>query len=614
MNLYVDAARPDDTGDGLSWATAKKTFAGIVAILGNGDVINVAAGTYTDAAGYIAWTAQNVTVLGPNAGVNPVTNLAGRVAEANINLELYLNNVSVTVDGLSFTCQPIPTFPHGACLRIAPLTLPTGVPITPVVRNCIFTGNVGASSIVLITGVTGVGQPRLVNPVFEYNLVYNFTSSANSVEVRLGDGGMFRGNQITSDLANNTIGPQLYGSTNLRILDNVFENFKRSCLNLNGASGYREENVLVEGNTFRNCAEQGIRLRVIDAPISDITIRDNLFEDNDFDINIWSTPAVPSAILKVSGLVIENNTFRRNTDRVLKPAVLPTAWPAWPQYANINLLLLQPGATGTVTIQNNTFEAYGSYVPGQREYFGILVAGFSLTTLTIQGNSITGLTESAIVVPDSAGVIVMTNYSLTNYPLQSGAIDIDQINLNGNKYARFDNGIACYDKVGAVYGVVPVGVSIVASGEQFSNVLTYGVKSGAGEIVDARNNWWGDDSGPSGGVLDPVTSLPANGTGCLVSTYVRFDPAWQLNNKPLTAPEYRTEASGPNPGKGSSSDSQGEFERPYNEDGIFVFRDGHTRIVSKGAPGSAAQTHDGTGIVKNWSDKPYQFSDKIGKP
>jgi len=43
-------------------------------------------------------------------------------------------------------------------------------------------------------------------------------------------------------------------------------------------------------------------------------------------------------------------------------------------------------------------------------------------------------------------------------------------------------------------------------------------------IVDATSNWWGDASGPSGGVTDPVTGKIADGTGAAVSEHVHFDP------------------------------------------------------------------------------------------
>ncbi len=44
--------------------------------------------------------------------------------------------------------------------------------------------------------------------------------------------------------------------------------------------------------------------------------------------------------------------------------------------------------------------------------------------------------------------------------------------------------------------------------------------------VDATNNWWGCDTGPSGGEEDPVTGVLAVGEGDAVSENVRFDPWW----------------------------------------------------------------------------------------
>ncbi len=49
--LYVDAAQPDDTQDGRSWATAKKTLGAALAIAGGGYEIRVKAGTYVPTTG-----------------------------------------------------------------------------------------------------------------------------------------------------------------------------------------------------------------------------------------------------------------------------------------------------------------------------------------------------------------------------------------------------------------------------------------------------------------------------------------------------------------------------------------------------------------------------------
>lgn len=47
-DVYADAARPDDSGDGLTAATAKRTLAGALAVAGCGDTLHLAAGTYAE--------------------------------------------------------------------------------------------------------------------------------------------------------------------------------------------------------------------------------------------------------------------------------------------------------------------------------------------------------------------------------------------------------------------------------------------------------------------------------------------------------------------------------------------------------------------------------------
>ncbi|MEX0685834.1 MAG: right-handed parallel beta-helix repeat-containing protein [Balneolales bacterium] len=48
-------------------------------------------------------------------------------------------------------------------------------------------------------------------------------------------------------------------------------------------------------------------------------------------------------------------------------------------------------------------------------------------------------------------------------------------------------------------------------------------------IVDARENWWGDDSGPGGEAEDPETEVLADGDGDSVDPNIRFDP-WLMTD------------------------------------------------------------------------------------
>ena len=59
----------------------------------------------------------------------------------------------------------------------------------------------------------------------------------------------------------------------------------------------------------------------------------------------------------------------------------------------------------------------------------------------------------------------------------------------------------------------------------------------AGTTLTAWLNHWGDDSGPSGGAVDPVTTEPADGSGDAVSADVNFDP-W-IGKGACTDPQVR---------------------------------------------------------------------------
>jgi hypothetical protein len=60
---YVDGARSDDTGNGTTWALAKKTIrAGVTLLTSNGDTLYIAGGTYTQADGEDIIQANTTTV------------------------------------------------------------------------------------------------------------------------------------------------------------------------------------------------------------------------------------------------------------------------------------------------------------------------------------------------------------------------------------------------------------------------------------------------------------------------------------------------------------------------------------------------------------------------
>jgi predicted outer membrane repeat protein len=68
--IYVDAARPNDSGDGLSWATAKKYIQSGIGAACKPGTVYVAAGVYDQPAGNayeIVWLDDNLTLIGAGA-------------------------------------------------------------------------------------------------------------------------------------------------------------------------------------------------------------------------------------------------------------------------------------------------------------------------------------------------------------------------------------------------------------------------------------------------------------------------------------------------------------------------------------------------------------------
>jgi uncharacterized repeat protein (TIGR01451 family) len=95
--IYVDAARLDDSGDGTSWETAKKTIQAGINVVDSNGTINVAAGTYT-ITGAIT-VDKGVTITGNTASPSSVV---VTYSEASQNLDCFdMQANDITVQGIS---------------------------------------------------------------------------------------------------------------------------------------------------------------------------------------------------------------------------------------------------------------------------------------------------------------------------------------------------------------------------------------------------------------------------------------------------------------------------------------------------------------------------------
>jgi len=98
-----------------------------------------------------------------------------------------------------------------------------------------------------------------------------------------------------------------------------------------------------------------------------------------------------------------------------------------------------------------------------------------------------------------------------------GLLDNSTVTIKYNRIYENDYGIYLESVAGG--STVLINFNNIAGG---GNYGLY-VKDSA-VTVNATNNWWGDSSGPSGGVTDLVTSRIADGTGDAISENARFDP------------------------------------------------------------------------------------------
>lgn len=93
------------------------------------------------------------------------------------------------------------------------------------------------------------------------------------------------------------------------------------------------------------------------------------------------------------------------------------------------------------------------------------------------------------------------------------------------------------NNLGIVIDGASIGSDVFAHNNLISGNVTSGVSNGntASDNFDATLNFWGHNSGPSGGETDPNTGTVANGSGDSVSANVLFDP-WigKLTTLPIT--------------------------------------------------------------------------------
>ena len=174
---------------------------------------------------------------------------------------------------------------------------------------------------------------------------------------------------------------------------------------------------------------------------------------------------------------------------------------------------------------------------------GIIAAGRTQDAI-IRNNSVSGASEPFAAAPDAIGI-------------GAGGRHVRNVTIRANDVRDNRNGVAIAAEGPVtirdntvrnnVYGVnvtnidYPGGLTVAPASafsvheNHFAGNSGFGVVNWNDSVLNATYNDWGADSGPSGGVTDPVTGRNATGSGDRVSTDVHFDP-WL--NKSIVSGEY----------------------------------------------------------------------------
>lgn len=274
------------------------------------------------------------------------------------------------------------------------------------------------------------------------------------------------------------------------------------------ASGYTINNTIVRDNDL------GIKLRADGETLT--RVRHNLLKDNDRAFHAGTCDGVAKGISTgfESGDVLHNatidaNRFVGHTEGGSSYAIQ---------------LVANQGGHGNVTVSDNDLTGDSSIVLADlrdgelsgneivmddaNSSTAIFFAG-NVSDVTISDNLVNGTERGIWFAPDFFGV-----------PTPSSGVDIVGNDITGNPTA----GIQVADD--RYTGDLEVHQNSIAGNG-------FGVDNTDPDlVVDARDNWWGAGDGPSGGVTDPRTGVPAAGDGDAVSedpddpgvSNVRFDP------------------------------------------------------------------------------------------
>lgn len=533
-NYYVDPGGNDgaDGSSGTPWLTIQHAIDNVA----TGDIINVAAGTYTEnlsidkEINLIASGAHHSTIIGV------ANSIAISINADDVTIDGFFISHS-TVDGVDDIAILVNTH-NGATIQNNKFYYNSlGIELLDagnnIIKNNIFDTN-GAG--IWLEGTTdGTNTDVGPNGPF-YSLSLNNSITGNTITkaFKLGaEGGLgiyldaacesntFDDNSITENAA---IGYYAWKASNNIITNNTITDNTEDGIQLMGSSGNT-----ITGNTLSDNGTNGIWLRSGALSSSNNDISDNIISGNDYGIYLLDDESTNNYPGNVSGNTINANSITGNTTYGIAVEDIPAGTIV---DANLNWWGDASGPYNALTNIDGTGNAVSEYV----DYSPWLGEEPGGGTVTIYPNPADPASLGDAVNEASDGDIIVVNSGAASY----SAITINKpITLVSPDQAHITNGSPAihvttnnvviegfvFDFGTADYAIeVDAGLTGVEV-HYCSFLVDNGITTTAN--VDAEDNWWNDATGPYNAVSNPAS------TGAVVSNTVDYTPHWTGLTTPL---------------------------------------------------------------------------------
>lgn len=417
-----------------------------------GDTITVSAGTYVED----LTIDKALTLLGPNDAINP--NSGVRVEEAVLlpatsnpdpdicEVMAYISASDVTVKGFTFNGD------------------------NPSLTSGVLINGADVDACEILAGYDGIGNIVIENNILKYSTYsgmefYNYTNDAATA-------GNFIRYNLLEDIGETTynwgIGVLVYNNFYADITDNVFNRVRTGIQTGN----YYRANPGTTGsisNNDLNVWRLGIFHNMWYANASPITIADNTITAVSYPgATKWNGILLSSFQSPVS-TVIRDNT-------ITIPDVITYPAPGYAAGYNV----WNVGADAAITIEGGIVNGgdYGVFVNNFEGY----ATNANSTSITIQGVISRNAKVAGIYVKDSPD---NTNDATVHADILSSQIE------------------------GAATGILVEGsdATMTAHWNRIADITTAGLTNTTGTLVDATNNWWGCNEGPTHTSCASVSTL-----------------------------------------------------------------------------------------------------------